>query len=161
MKKLWYITIFYSHIESYKHLNRNHMKDRKGKCFIDTVLGARQPWYLQFGIVDVTIPETGTSNETLRWHCFLGCPCPCRWQAVCSQEPHWSCDEHSCHSRWEWCHLLFISQGSCGQATPLRFYILETSVPGGGVQQRVLLYNVTLSQMPDDLRRGQKEKWWC
>ena len=25
------------------HLNRNHMKDRKGKCFIDTVLGACQP----------------------------------------------------------------------------------------------------------------------
>ena len=24
MKKLWYITIFYSHIESYEHLNRNH-----------------------------------------------------------------------------------------------------------------------------------------
>ena len=39
MKKLWNIMIFYSHIESYKHLNRNHMKDRKGKCFLDTILG--------------------------------------------------------------------------------------------------------------------------
>ena len=39
--------------------------------------------------------------------------------------------------------------GSCGHATPLRFYILETSVPGGGVQQWVLLCRVTLSQMQD------------
>ena len=56
----------YSHIESYEHLYRNHMKDRNGKCFIDTELGAHNLGYLQFGIVDVTIPETETSNETLR-----------------------------------------------------------------------------------------------
>ena len=31
----------YSHIELYKHLNWNHMKVRKGKCFLDTILGAR------------------------------------------------------------------------------------------------------------------------
>ena len=29
MKRLWYITIFYSHIESYKHLYRIHMKTQK------------------------------------------------------------------------------------------------------------------------------------
>ena len=31
----------YSHIESYKYLNWNHMKVRKGKCFLDTISGAR------------------------------------------------------------------------------------------------------------------------
>ena len=72
-----------------------------------------------------------------------------RHTVVHSQKPCWSCDKPLCHSRWEWCHLLFISWGSCGRATPLRFYILETSVPGGGVQQRVLLCSVTLSQMQD------------
>ena len=34
----------YSHIESYEHLNWNHMKDRKGKCFLNTVMGVRQSW---------------------------------------------------------------------------------------------------------------------
>ena len=34
MKKLWYITIFYSHIESYKYLNRNHMKDKKESALL-------------------------------------------------------------------------------------------------------------------------------
>ena len=39
MKNVWYITIFYSHIESYKHLNRNHMKDRKGKVLYRHSIG--------------------------------------------------------------------------------------------------------------------------
>ena len=54
----------YSHIESYKHLNWNHMKDRKGKYFLDTVTGAHQPWWFQYGIMDVTIPETETAWNT-------------------------------------------------------------------------------------------------
>ena len=39
MKKLWYITIFYSHIESYKHLYGIHMKTlEKRKCFLTQIL---------------------------------------------------------------------------------------------------------------------------
>ena len=41
-------------------------------------------------------------------------------------------------------------QGSCGHATPLRFYLLDKrQMTGGGVQQRVLLGSMTLSQMQD------------
>ena len=31
----------YSHIESYQYLNWNHMKVRKGKCFLDTIFSAQ------------------------------------------------------------------------------------------------------------------------
>ena len=149
MKKLWFITIFYSHIKSYKHLNRNHTKSRNGKLLFRHNFKVPELWCLQFGIVDATIPETGTAMKHRDGAVFLDVSAPCQWQAVHSQEPHWRCDQLLCHSRWEWCHLLFISRGSCGRATPLRFYILETSVPGGGVQQWVLLCSLTLSQKQD------------
>ena len=63
MKKLWYIMIFYSHIESYEHLNRNHMKERKWMCFIDTGLGAHNLGYLQFGIGMWQSPRQGLSTK--------------------------------------------------------------------------------------------------
>ena len=70
--------------------------------------GCPQPWWIQFGIVDVTIPLDRDSHETLRWRCLLWCPQPCQWQEVCFQEPHWSYYKLDSHSRVGWCHLLFV-----------------------------------------------------
>ena len=85
--------------------------------------GGLQPCWIQFGIVDVTIPRDRDSHDTLRWRCLLGCPHPCQWQEVLSQEPHWSWYKLDSHSRVGRCHLLFVLGVSCGHATPLRFYL--------------------------------------
>ena len=78
----------YSHIESYKHLNWNHMKDRKGKCFFDTILGAQnlddssmESWMWQS-------PEIGTAMKHKDGTVFLDVPAPYQWQEVRPQEPH-------------------------------------------------------------------------
>ena len=50
MKKLWYIMIFHSHIESYEHLYRNHMTYRKGKCFLRHYIEVAEPCFIWFVI---------------------------------------------------------------------------------------------------------------
>ena len=106
----------YSHTESYKHLNRNQMKSRKEKCSRHNI-GVPEPWWLQYGIVDATIPQGRNSRGTQRWRCFLGCSHPLPMAG--SMFPGTPLElELLCHTRWEWCNL-FISWGSCGHATPL------------------------------------------
>ena len=94
-------------------------------------------------------PKTGTALKHRDGAVFLDVPVPCSWQGVRPQEPHLSWEKLVCHSRWEWCHLLFNSRGSCCHATPLRFNILVTSITGGGVRQQVLLGSITLSPMQE------------
>ena len=76
IKKLWYITISYSHIESYKHLYRNHSKYRKEKCFLRHNIEVPEPRRLQYGIVYATIPETVTAFKHRDGAVFFGCSCP-------------------------------------------------------------------------------------
>ena len=46
-------------------------------------------------------------------------------QEVYSQEPHWTWYKLDSHSREGQCHTLLHPRGSCGHATPLRFYLLD------------------------------------
>ncbi len=68
--------IFYSHIESCEHLNRNHTKSRNGKLlFGHNFEGSRtlMPSVWNRGCDN---PRDRNSHETQRQACFLGCSCP-------------------------------------------------------------------------------------
>ena len=87
MEKLWYITIFYSHIESYKHLIWNHMKDRKVKCFFDTILGTQN---LDDSSMDSWMwqsPEIGTAMKHKDGTVFLDVPAPANGRRYVPRNP--------------------------------------------------------------------------
>ena len=72
MKKLWYIMIFYSHIESYEHLHRNHMTYRKGKCFLRHYIEVAEPCFIWFVIWNNKLSNLKELKSFLGfWYNFL------------------------------------------------------------------------------------------
>ena len=72
MKKLWYIMIFYSHIESYEHLYRNHMTYRKGKCFLRHYIEVGEPCFIWFVIWNNKLSNLKELKSFLGfWYNFL------------------------------------------------------------------------------------------
>ena len=126
MKKSWYIMIFYSHIESYKRLYGIHMKRTKRESVFR---------YRPFCPVTLLSPVGNRSCDNPRDRDFQECTkmMLLSWMSLPLPEGRWYVPRNPtgakwkllCHSRWECCHLLFISRGSCGPATPLRFKSLK------------------------------------
>ena len=142
MKKLWYIAIFYSHIELYKRLYGIHMKNTKRESVF---------WHKSRFPITLLSPVGNHGCNNPRERDFQECikMTLLSWMSLLLLEgrqyvprnPTGAKWKLLCHSRWEYCHLLFISQ------VPVALLHLWDSNPwscilGGGDKQQILCVEI-------------------